>query len=98
MLVWVMVCSRELFYPANPSVAACWVEIYMSAQPTLLSLVEDHNSWGNGRISDLIDYIISVVSGLLSTITEKRGKLRSHDQFCDCLYLTTCVGFMILGY
>jgi hypothetical protein len=51
----------------------------MSAQPTLLSLVEDHNSWGNGRISDLIDYITSVVSGLLSTITEKRGKLRSRD-------------------
>jgi hypothetical protein len=79
MLVWVTVCSQELFYPANPLVAACWAEIYMSAQPTLLSLIEDHNSWGNGGISDLIDYIISVVSGLLSTIIEKRGKLRSCD-------------------
>jgi hypothetical protein len=51
----------------------------MSAQPTLLSLIEDHNSWGNGRISDPINYITSVVSRLLSTITEKRGKLCSYD-------------------
>jgi hypothetical protein len=50
----------------------------MSAQPTLLSLVEDHNSWGNGRISDRIDYMTSVVSGLLSTITEKRGESCVH--------------------